>query len=69
MILATPPVLNVIVPSYPGCMKRRAGSVHSHGDRPGTKIQVGAGGMIAHREKPTEDSSIAQPMWHNPIGD
>jgi len=33
--------LEVIIPSYPGCKKAKAGYVHTHGDRPGTKIQSG----------------------------
>lgn len=38
-------LLNTIVPSYPGCKKRKAGYLHTHGNRPRTpgKIQVGYG--------------------------
>lgn len=32
--------LEVIIPSYKGCLKQRAGYVHSHGDRPAEKISV-----------------------------
>ncbi len=31
--------LTTIVPDYPGCKKKRAGYVHTHGDRPRTKVQ------------------------------
>jgi DNA-directed RNA polymerase subunit RPC12/RpoP len=39
----SPATLTVIIPTYPGCKKHKAGYVHSHGDRPKTpgKIQVG----------------------------
>ena len=33
-----------IIPDYPGAKKHKAGYVHSHGDKPATKIQVGASG-------------------------
>lgn len=38
-------LFSTIVPSYPGCKKKKAGYVHSHGNRPKTpgKIQVGYG--------------------------
>lgn len=38
-------MFNTIVPSYPGCKKKKAGYIHSHGNRPKTpgKIQVGYG--------------------------
>lgn len=39
-----PPTLTNIIPSHPGCKAHKAGYVHSHGDRPATKIQSGAGG-------------------------
>lgn len=39
-----PPTLTEIVPSYPGSLKQKAGYVHSHGDRPATKVQSGFGG-------------------------
>ena len=31
--------LTTIIPSYPGCKKVRAGYVHTHGDKPRTKVQ------------------------------
>ncbi len=31
--------LTTIIPSYPGCKKHRAGYVHTHGDRPRTRVQ------------------------------
>lgn len=31
--------LTTIIPSYPGCKKHKAGYVHTHGDRPRTKVQ------------------------------
>lgn len=36
--------LTTIIPSYPGCLRQKAGYVHTHGDRPATKIQSGYGG-------------------------
>lgn len=37
-------VLTTIIPSYPGSKKMAAGYVHSHADRPATKVQSGYGG-------------------------
>ncbi len=34
-----PAYLTTIIPSYPGCKKVRAGYVHSHGDKPSTRVQ------------------------------
>lgn len=31
---------NIIVPTYPGALKHKAGYVHSHGDRPAEKGSV-----------------------------
>ena len=31
--------LTTIIPSYPGCLKKKAGYVHSHGDKDRTKVQ------------------------------
>jgi putative FmdB family regulatory protein len=39
-----PVTLTTIIPSYPGSLKQKAGYVHSHGDRPATKVQSGFGG-------------------------
>lgn len=39
-----PSLLNTIILDYPGSKKHKAGYVHSHGDRPATKIQSGYGG-------------------------
>lgn len=36
--------LTTIIPDYPGCKKKKAGYVHSHGDKPATKVQSGWGG-------------------------
>lgn len=36
--------LTAIIPSYPGCLKKKAGYVHSHGDKPSKKLQSGYGG-------------------------
>lgn len=33
-------LLGVIVPTYPGCKRVKAGYVHTHGDRPAEKISV-----------------------------
>ena len=41
-----PRTLTEIVPSYPGSLKQKAGYVHSHGDRPATKVQSGPGGCV-----------------------
>ena len=40
------PILTEIIPSYPGSKKQAAGYVHSHGDRPATKVQSGYGGTV-----------------------
>jgi len=42
--LSAPTTMIECIPSYPGCMKQKAGHVHTHGDRPATKIQSGYGG-------------------------
>ena len=39
VFLVCPKQLTTIVPSYPGCKKQKAGYVHSHGDKPKTKVQ------------------------------
>jgi len=39
-----PNLVNTIILDYPGSKKHKAGYVHSHGDRPATKIQSGYGG-------------------------
>lgn len=31
--------LTTIIPDYPGCKKKRAGYVHTHGDKPATRVQ------------------------------
>ena len=31
--------LTTIVPDYPGCKKKRAGYIHTHGDKPTTGVQ------------------------------
>lgn len=36
--LTCPKQLTVIIPDYPGCKKHRAGYVHTHADRPATKV-------------------------------
>ena len=41
--------LTTIIPSYPGCLRQKAGYVHTHGDHSATKIQSGYGGCV----KPT----------------
>lgn len=38
--------LTTIIPSYPGCKAQKAGYVHTHGDRPATKVQSGFGGCV-----------------------
>ena len=39
-----PPILTNIIPSYPGCLKQKAGYVHIHGNKPAEKLQSGYGG-------------------------
>lgn len=34
------PLLTVIVPVYPGAKKKKAGYVHTHGDRPREKVGI-----------------------------
>lgn len=34
-----PPTLTEFVPDYPGSKRLKAGYVHTHGDRPATRIQ------------------------------
>jgi len=41
-----PITLGEIIPSYPGSKKQAAGYVHSHADRPATKVQSGYGGIV-----------------------
>lgn len=31
--------LTTIIPSYPGCKKKKAGYIHTHGDKPATGVQ------------------------------
>jgi len=46
-LVAAPTVLTEIIPSYPGSLKQKAGYVHTHGDRPATKIMSGPGGCTS----------------------
>ncbi len=41
-----PKLFSTIVPDYPGAKKIKAGYVHTHADRPATKVQSGAGGCV-----------------------
>lgn len=34
-----PTTLKKIIPAYPGCKKQKAGYVHTHGDKPKSKVQ------------------------------
>ena len=34
-----PKIFNTIVPDYPGSKKFKAGYIHTHGDKPKTKVQ------------------------------
>ena len=45
-----PKLPTTIVVSYPGCKRQKAGHVHTHGDRPATKIQSGYGGCIGPKD-------------------
>lgn len=67
-LISAPAIPSHIVVDYPGSKKHKAGYQHSHGDRPGTKIQVGSGGKISYRELPTEKSGD-NAIWRNPLGD
>jgi putative FmdB family regulatory protein len=40
IFLNSPRLFTTIIPEYPGSKKRKAGYVHSHQDKPATKIQV-----------------------------
>lgn len=39
-------ILTTIIPSYPGCKTQKAGYVHTHGDRPATKVLSGPAGCV-----------------------
>lgn len=41
-----PVLFSTIIPTYPGALKQKAGYVHSHGDKPATRTQVGYGGAV-----------------------
>jgi len=41
-----PKLFDTIIPDYPGAKKNKAGYIHTHGDRPATKVQSGAGGCV-----------------------
>ena len=40
-------VLTNIIPSYPGCLKQKAGYMHTHADKPATKIMSGPAGCTS----------------------
>lgn len=46
-LVCAPKVLTEIIPSYPGSLKQKAGYVHTHGDRPATKIMSGPAGCTS----------------------
>ena len=50
-IVSIPHQLHTIIPAYPGCKKQKAGYVHTHGNRPATKIQSGYGGCSSPENK------------------
>ena len=62
-ITIAPPIPQVIVLDYPGSKRFKAGYMHSHGDRKGTKIQVGAGGKIAVRDELKEKPDANGNIW------
>ena len=64
VILEAPAIASHIVLDYPGSKKHKAGYQHSHGDRKGTKIQVGYGGKITPSETPKATSDA---IWKNPL--
>ena len=41
----SPALPTTIIIAYPGSKRLKAGYVHTHGDRPATKLQSGPGGM------------------------
>lgn len=45
----------VMILSYPGSKKLKAGYVHSHGDMRATRTQSGYGGTQGPKEKPSDD--------------
>ena len=65
-VLCAPALVTNIVVDYPGSKKFKAGYQHSHGDRKGTKIQVGAGGKITPSDEPKAPANGA--IWKNPLG-
>jgi putative FmdB family regulatory protein len=65
-ILTAPKLAVLYVPAYPGSKKHKAGYQHSHGDKKGTRAQVGYGGMVAPREEPAATSDA---IWQNPLAD
>lgn len=65
-MLSAPALVTNIVVDYPGSKKFKAGYQHSHGDRKGTKIQVGAGGKITPSDEPKASADGA--IWKNPLG-
>lgn len=50
-IFDCPALPTTIVVDYPGSKKKKAGYVHSHGDFPAEKVQVGFGGKVSHRQE------------------
>jgi len=48
--IKSPSCLTEIIPSYPGCKKQKAGYVHTHGNRPATKIMSGPGGVTTPKK-------------------
>jgi putative FmdB family regulatory protein len=66
VILVSPAMPTLIVVDYPGSKKHKAGYIHSHGDRSGTKVQAGYGGKIT----PSSESAPSQQgaIWKNPLG-
>jgi predicted nucleic acid-binding Zn ribbon protein len=45
-LMATPHMLEKIIPTYPGSERRKAGYAHKYVNRPATKTQVGVGGGV-----------------------
>ena len=64
VFLTAPAMPTHIVVDYPGSKKFKAGYTHTHGDRKGTKIQVGAGGKITRSEEP---KATGPAIWKNPL--
>ena len=58
LLLVAPAMPTTIILDYTGSKRLKAGYVHSHGDKPATKLQFGYGGAVSPERK-----------HHHPIAD